>query len=118
MKNLTTLVAITALTTCILAAAPANASPESRSETVRFSDLNTTDSKASALLYDRLEIAAKNVCRDLDKRGTLSSREQYYKCVRLVLGDAVVRIDLATLNTYAAARGVRIPETITVARGN
>jgi UrcA family protein len=118
MKNLTTFVAITALTTCILATAPANASPESRSETVRFSDLNMTDSKASAVLYDRLEIAAKNVCRDLDNRGSLSAREQYYKCVRVVLGNVVVRLDLARLNTYAAARGVRIPETITVARGN
>jgi len=118
MKNLTTLAAIAALTTCILSAAPAHAGPESRSETVHFSDLNTADAKSSAILFDRIEIAAKSVCRDLDKRGTLSAREQYYKCVRMVLSNAVVLIDIRTLNTFAAARGVQVPDAIKVARGN
>jgi UrcA family protein len=121
MKNLTaltTLIAIAGFTASILAAAPANAGPESRSEIVRFSDLNVTDARASAVLYGRMETAAKSVCSGVDAGGSLGARGQYFKCVHLVLSDAIVRVNLPTLNAYAAARADVAAPAIKVARGN
>jgi UrcA family protein len=118
LTTLSTLIAVAGFTTSILAAAPANAGPESRSEIVRFPDLNMIDAKASAVLYGRMESAAKSVCSGVDAGGSLSARGQYFKCVHLVLSDALVRVDLPTLNAYAAARADVAARAIKVARGN
>jgi UrcA family protein len=118
MKNLTTLVAIATLATCILTAAQASASTD-RSETVRFADLNTADAKGTAILYERVALAAQSVCQPLNVSGSLSATMRYSACWHLALKNAVVTVNLPTLTAYAVGRGIVPANTaIQIARRN
>ncbi len=105
MKNLTTLVAIATLAACALTAAQANAGT-GRTETVRFADLNTADSKGTTVLYERVVLAAQNVCAQLHVSGSLSATMRYAACWHLAVKNAVVTVNLPTLTAYAVGRGI------------
>jgi UrcA family protein len=119
MKNLTTLLAIAAFAGCILAPLEADASPEGHTETVRFADLNPGNAKDTAVLYNRIVVAAHNVCRDLDVGGSLPAKGRYSGCWHMAANDAVAKINRTTLKEYAAARGIGPVEAgIQIARSN
>jgi UrcA family protein len=119
MKNLTTLVAIAALATCILSAAQANAANAPRSETVRFADLNTADAKDTVVLYQRVVLAAHSACRDLEVSGWLSASMKFSNCWHQAVKNAVQTVNLPALTEYAAARGfVSAGAAIQIARSN
>ena len=118
MKNLTTLVAIATLATCILSAAQASPSA-GLSETVRFTDLNTADSKGVAILYERVALAAQSVCQQLQVSGSLSATMRFSACWHTAVKNAVVTVNLPTLTAYAVGRGtVSADAAIQIARRN
>lgn len=118
MKNLTTLVAIATLATCVFSAAQASPSI-GRSETVRFADLNTADSKGVAVLYERVAQAAQSVCQQLHVSGSLSATMRFSACWHAAVKNAVVTVNLPTLTAYAVGRRV-VPAdaAIQIARRN
>jgi UrcA family protein len=106
MKNLTTLVASAAFAACILTAAPAHAGTDPQSETVRFADLNTTDARGTAVLFQRVVLAAHSVCRDLEAGGSLPAIMRFSKCWHSAVRNAVTTVNLPTLTQYAVANGI------------
>jgi UrcA family protein len=119
MKKLTTLVAIATLAAGILTAAQANADADRHTEVVRFADLNTANARDTAVLYNRVALAAHSVCSTLDVSGSLSSTMRFSRCWHSAVKDAVAKINLSMLTAYAAARGIAPADAaIQIARGN
>jgi UrcA family protein len=70
---------------------------------VHFADLDLTRSEGAAVLYQRLEAAAKTVCASLDARD-LASRIRFQGCVETAIGSAVAKADRPLLTAYYKAR--------------
>jgi UrcA family protein len=119
MKNLTTMIAVATLALSIGTIARADSTPEFRTETVKFADVNITNDQGAAVLYHRLANAAKNVCRDFEPGRSLGLMAQYRSCVHNAISNAVAGVDSPAVTAYAAQRGVA-PEssTIKIARNN
>ena len=77
MKKLTTVIAVAALAASGITIAGADPFLEVRSETVGFPDLDTSNAHGAAMLYHRLKIAAKSVCRDLEPERQLGLEPVY-----------------------------------------
>jgi len=105
-ENLTTLIAIAALAAYGVSIAAADSIFESRSARVRFGDLDTTSDRGAAVLYQRIENAAKIVCGDLEPDGQLSRYTAYTHCVHVAIGDAIAKIDRPAVTAYASSRGL------------
>jgi UrcA family protein len=120
MKNLTTMIAVASFALSIGTIARADSTAEFRSETVKYSDLNTTDVQGAAALYQRLANAAKNVCRELEPGRSLGLMRPYNTCVHNAISNAVADVDRPAVSAYAAARGVVPAESspIKIARSN
>ena len=82
---------------------------------VRFSDLDLTRSEGAAVLYQRLQAAAKTVCVSLDARD-LASRMRFRDCVQTGIGSAIVKIDWPVLTAYYKAHTNGRDETIQIAK--
>jgi UrcA family protein len=119
MKNLTTLVAVATFAAGILTAAQANADTDGHAELVRFADLNPAHARDTAVLYNRVALAAHNVCSDLDVNASLASTMRFSRCWHAAIKNAVAKINLPTVTAYAVARGgAPADSTIQIARGN
>ena len=70
---------------------------------VHFADLDLTRSEGAAVLYQRLEAAAKSVCASLDARD-LTSQTHFKGCVETAIGSAVAKVDRPALTSYYKAR--------------
>lgn len=105
MKNSIILVAAAALITCSVTVAQAD-SVEPRSVLVRFADLDTADNQGAAMLFSRLNSAAKSVCRDLEPGRELARVRVYASCMHAALSNAIVTINRPAVTAYAAAHGV------------
>ena len=99
------ILAAVAFIACGTTIAQADSTFGTRSVTVRFADIDTTNREGAAALYRRLKGAATSVCRDLEPGGELARVSAYVNCIQTVLGAAIVKIDRSTLTAYAAARG-------------
>jgi UrcA family protein len=106
MKNSIILVAVAASVVCSVTMARADASFEPRSVTVRFADLDTTNTQGAAMLYRRLKGAAASVCRDLEPGKQLVRAAVYKNCMHTALSNAIVKLDRPAVTAYAAAHGV------------
>jgi UrcA family protein len=77
---------------------------------VRFGDLDTTTWPGAAALYERLDRAGHEVCRDLDQNGEIAFaselRRLYKSCVKFAVSNAVMAVNRPILTKYATARGV------------
>jgi UrcA family protein len=71
--------------------------------TVHFADLDLTRSDGAAVLYHRLEAAAKTVCASLDSRD-LASQMRFKGCVETAIGSAVAKVDRPILTAHYKAR--------------
>ena len=117
MKSLTTLAALATFAAGAITIAHADATAEVRTQTVRFTELDTTQPYGAAVLFQRTKIAAESVCRDLEPSRSLSLREPYANCVHVALSDAVTAINRPAVTAYAADHGVSSAEpTIKIAR--
>jgi UrcA family protein len=82
------------------------ASGEIATVTVRYADLDLNTSEGIAALYERLQRAARNVCRYYDARGSLTDVRALRACYEQALAAAVGDVDLERLNTvYRSAKG-------------
>lgn len=70
---------------------------------VHFADLDLTRSEGVAVLYQRLEAAAKSVCASLDARD-LTSQAHFKGCVESAIDSAVAKVDRPALTAYYKAR--------------
>jgi UrcA family protein len=82
---------------------------------VHFSDLDLTRSEGAAVLYQRLEAAAKTVCASLDARD-LASRMRFRDCVLSAIGSAVAEIDRSVLTAYYEAHTNGRNATVQIAK--
>jgi UrcA family protein len=108
MKNLITIVAAATVAAGMLPVARADfSSDEVRTVTVRFADLDTSGSPGAAVLFRRLDAAARSVCRDQGLDRALEQKHAFEQCVHVALGQALAKIDVPALNAYAAVHGPR-----------
>ncbi len=119
MNTLTRLVLGANLALCPIALCYANAHVDAasgaRMETVRYDDLDITQSSGAATLYRRLKGAARNVCRDFAPGRQLERVPAYQKCVRTALANAIVAVDRPVVTRYAREHGGLPPEPVTIA---
>ncbi len=98
MNKLSTLVFGMAITLAVLTA---SAGPQgtilSRSEVVRFSDLNLSSDEGVRTLYQRIRGAARKVCSDAADRGGSLKEPTYYACVSKAVDDAVSQVNKPAL---------------------
>jgi UrcA family protein len=91
------LLALTMATVCALANAATPGGPAHR--VVRFADLDLTRPADVAALYQRIRVAARDVCRPLSERDlTLLAASR--PCVVDAIGRAVGDINSPTLSRY------------------
>ena len=109
MKNSTRVIVAALLATGNFALATAADNVQTRSETVRFPDLNTDSVQGAAVLYMRIARAADNVCGDTSSGRLLSTQRAYERCVQSAVGNAIAYINDPVVTAYAAGRGVTVP---------
>ena len=107
MKTLTTLIAVATIAASGITIANAESNLETRSVTVRFTDLDTNNVYGAAALYQRIARAAATVCRDLEPGRQLAMIQPYSKCLHKAIDDAVAKVARPAVTAYAAAHGVR-----------
>jgi UrcA family protein len=82
---------------------------------VHFADLDLTRSEGAAVLYQRIEGAAKTVCAPLDARD-LASQMRFKMCVQTAIGSAVAKVERPVLTAYYKARANGRNATIQIAK--
>ena len=95
-RLMTSTIAGGALAFGFAAASPAADSPEVRSITVKYADLNLSTPEGAAALYGRIRGAARNVCAASGVRD-LSVRSGEEACVHKAILDAVTSVNKPAL---------------------
>jgi UrcA family protein len=91
-------------------------SPELLLVSVPYGDLNVSTAGGAATLYNRIRIAAQEVCWPLD-HGDLSSMRQMAVCTNKAIVDAVTSIDQPALfAVYNAKHGQPLPNIVAAER--
>jgi UrcA family protein len=103
--NLTPYVAMALMATASFNVARADSHGEVRSETVRFADLDINKSPGADILYRRLNIAARNVCRELEPGRSLALVVPHRACVHSALIKALADVGNPAVLAYAAMQG-------------
>jgi UrcA family protein len=122
MKNLTTFVAATVLSSCgVLSSAHADTLLDPPSVTVHFEDLNINNTQGAGTLYKRIRAAAAVVCREFGTTRSMILFGRYAGCVHSAVGVAVARVNHPLVTEYAAAHGtapIDMPIKTKFARNN
>jgi UrcA family protein len=102
MKKLTGLLLLPAFGVA-LNASPAVAGDQivTRSQVVRFADLNLATDEGAQTLYKRIKLAASQVCDGADSRFGYS---EYRKCMTRAVDDAVAKVNRPTLQLVHESR--------------
>jgi UrcA family protein len=95
-----------ALSISVICSAGVDTSTVKSMETVRFTDIDLSKPRGPSALYARIRMAARDVCRSLDRRD-LESQDLVHQCVHRAIVDAVTKVDLPAL--YAVYK-VKNPE--------
>ncbi len=93
-------------------------SSETRSQTVKYGDLNIWNPEGAAALYRRIATAANNVCRsfDVDSR-YIGSQSSLNACVHKAIADAVTKVNRPELFTvYNSKNRQPLPATVALAK--
>ena len=72
-------------------------------ETVKYSDLDISKTAAASALYNRISMAASDVCSSLD-HGDLSSKLIFNRCVHRAIAKAVSKVDQPALYSVYNAK--------------
>jgi UrcA family protein len=105
MKNLTPVLALALIATSFFNVARADTFGDTRSQIVRFTDLDINNSSGVKILYRRLNIAANNVCRELEPGRSLLLVAPHRACVHAALSKALADVGNTAVLAYAAAHG-------------
>jgi UrcA family protein len=102
MNKLTGLLLLSAFGLAVNAL-PAVAGEElvTKSQVVRFGDLNLTTDDGAQTLYKRIKVAAHQVCEGADDRFGYS---EYRKCMKKAVDEAVAKVDRPTLHLVHQSR--------------
>ena len=95
---------------CVLATFNAHAG-DTRSETVRFSDLDLSSPVAVEALYGRIHAAARRVCQQ--PGGELTGER---KCMAKAEADAISKVNVPLLTAFYQKKTGTQPQTITANR--
>lgn len=107
MTKLPVLAAFAAIAAAPLTATHAEDTGVTRSETVRYGDLDLSNQQGAVTLFRRLHNAATDVCSN-QAEDRYSTAPDYKRCLENAVGDAVASVDQPVLTTYAQARGVAV----------
>jgi UrcA family protein len=105
MDNLISFVAVALVAASSFGIARADTPSEARSETVRFADLNINNSPGAEILYRRLNVAATNVCRELEPGRSLALVASHRACIHAALSKALADVGNPVVLAYAASHG-------------
>jgi UrcA family protein len=103
--------------TCSLAIVCTAAEPTDAPQmTVKYADLTVSNADGAAVLYARIQRAARQVCLPLDGRDP-SSKAQMGACVHKAIADAVAKVDQPALfAAYNAQNGQPRPIVLATAQ--
>jgi UrcA family protein len=119
MRNLTPYVAIALITTSSFNIVRADTYGSARSETVRFADIDINSSSGAEILYRRLNIAANNVCRELESARSLALVAPHRACIHSALSKALADVGNPAVLAYAAAHGTAAADvTVRIAQSH
>jgi UrcA family protein len=107
-----------ALASSFAAVCTAADSSDTRSETVKFADLNVSNPEGAAALYRRIATAANNVCRSFDNDSRyIGSQASLNACIHKAIADAVTKVGRPELFTvYNSKNRQPLPVTVAVAK--
>lgn len=75
-------------------------------ETVKYGDLNVSNAQGAALLYTRIQSAARHVCYPLDRSGNLAAEATWKACINHAIAQAVRDVnEPALMAVYSAKTG-------------
>ena len=96
---------------CVLVAVNAHAGDQTRSETVKFADLNLGSQAGVEALYGRIHAAARRVCQEppCEQAGVK-------KCMNKAESDAIGKVNVPLLTAFYQKRNGSQPQTITANR--
>jgi UrcA family protein len=101
---------------CSVAAVCTAAETDPPQITVKFADLNVSNSQGAAALYARIQWAARRVCHPLDG-GDLGSKARMGACVRKAIADAVAKVGQPALfDAYNAHNRQSTPIVLAASR--
>jgi UrcA family protein len=101
--------AFAALTCSIATLSFASDSTDALQAKVKYGDLNVSSASGATTLYNRIRVAAQNVCHPLDNRD-FASQKLLAACVHEAMSNAVKEIDQPTLSAiYNAKTGTSKP---------
>ncbi|HEY2590396.1 MAG TPA: UrcA family protein [Steroidobacteraceae bacterium] len=120
MKSIAPICALAVLVVSRYASAATHPSIEFPSQTVHFADLDIARGTGSAALYQRLDLAARDVCRGLsqDRDRNLRQVRPYHDCVRTAIREAVANVNAPALTAIAAAHGIVVRAPVQLASRN
>jgi UrcA family protein len=72
-----------------------------KSQVVRYADLNLATDDGARTLYQRIKLAARQVCSGSDDRFGYS---EYRKCINKAVDEAVAKVDRPTLHVVHQSR--------------
>jgi UrcA family protein len=99
----------TALVSSLSAIASAGDDTNSLQKTVKYADLSVSTAQGAATLYNRIRVAAEEVCSPLN-HGDLSSKMHVKACTHKAIADAVSQVDQPALSAvYNARNGGSLP---------
>jgi UrcA family protein len=102
MNKLTGLLLLSAFSLTVNAL-PAAAADEivTRSQVVRFGDLNLMSDDGAKTLYQRIKLAARQVCDGADDH---FGNYEYRKCINKAVDEAVAKVNRPTLHALHQSR--------------
>ena len=104
MNRITATILTTVLAATAQLACAANAIDDSRRHfEVHYADLNLSTTEGTAVLYQRLQSAAENVCAEHGTKD-VGSVFRVKACVRAAISAAVTQIDRPLLTAYYRAK--------------
>jgi UrcA family protein len=71
---------------------------------VRVGDLDLAKASDMSTLYGRLRIAAREVCSDVDRSGSIIDSLVYRECVHSAVHDAVTKLDNPNFTAFVTQR--------------
>jgi UrcA family protein len=99
----------TALISSLSAIAGAAEDTGSGQKTLKYSDLSVSTAQGATTLYNRIRIAAEEVCSPLD-HGDLSSKMHVTACTHKAIAEAVSQVNQPALSAvYNARNGGSLP---------
>jgi UrcA family protein len=98
-----------------LAVASAGAAVAGLAQPIRYDDLDLARPAGVALLYGRIEAAARGVCGDAQRVGSHIVPAAWQECVTGAIDHAVAAVDRPALTAYHAERKAAARPTRTVA---